>query len=203
MSRSLLSRSVPMSRSHTPTGDPTPPESPARCRGRALHVRVRAVGGRRALGSGRSQMAGHTPGNGSRRHGPRRAWSGRLLLLPHIGGRAPADRLGLHPLAWRDRQPRAARRRIRTFVRQARLRALILPAEVVDLLSWPVILPGMARVDMDPAALGAGAFYSFLTSVVVPRPIAWVSTRSPGGIDNLAPHVAGSGRSSGRRDFAR
>ena len=46
----------------------------------------------------------------------------------------------------------------------------------------------MARVDMDPAALGAGAFYSFLTSVVVPRPIAWVSTRSPGGIDNLAPH---------------
>ncbi len=58
----------------------------------------------------------------------------------------------------------------------------------MDLLSWPVILPGMARVDMDPAALGAGAFYSFLTSVVVPRPIAWVSTRSPGGIDNLAPH---------------
>jgi flavin reductase (DIM6/NTAB) family NADH-FMN oxidoreductase RutF len=46
----------------------------------------------------------------------------------------------------------------------------------------------VARVDMDPAALGAGAFYSFLTSVVVPRPIAWVSTRSPGGIDNLAPH---------------
>jgi flavin reductase (DIM6/NTAB) family NADH-FMN oxidoreductase RutF len=46
----------------------------------------------------------------------------------------------------------------------------------------------MARVDIDPAALGAGAFYSFLTSVVVPRPIAWVSTRSPGGIDNLAPH---------------
>ncbi len=45
----------------------------------------------------------------------------------------------------------------------------------------------MTRVDIDPAVLG-GAFYSFLTSVVVPRPIAWVSTRSPGGIDNLAPH---------------
>lgn len=42
----------------------------------------------------------------------------------------------------------------------------------------------MARV----AALGAGAFYSFLTSVVVPRPIAWVSTRSPERVDNLAPH---------------
>ncbi|MGQ0467983.1 MAG: flavin reductase family protein [Sporichthyaceae bacterium] len=31
-------------------------------------------------------------------------------------------------------------------------------------------------------------FYKFLTSVVVPRPIAWVSTRSSSGVDNLAPH---------------
>jgi flavin reductase (DIM6/NTAB) family NADH-FMN oxidoreductase RutF len=46
----------------------------------------------------------------------------------------------------------------------------------------------MARVDIDPTADGPGAFYSFLTSVVVPRPIAWVSTRSPEGVDNLAPH---------------
>jgi flavin reductase (DIM6/NTAB) family NADH-FMN oxidoreductase RutF len=46
----------------------------------------------------------------------------------------------------------------------------------------------MARVDIDPAALGSGAFYSFLTAVVVPRPIAWVSSRSPEGVDNLAPH---------------
>jgi flavin reductase (DIM6/NTAB) family NADH-FMN oxidoreductase RutF len=46
----------------------------------------------------------------------------------------------------------------------------------------------VARVDIDPAALGSGAFYSFLTSVVVPRPIAWVSSRSPEGVDNLAPH---------------
>lgn len=30
--------------------------------------------------------------------------------------------------------------------------------------------------------------YPLLNSVVVPRPIAWVSTRSPEGIDNLAPH---------------
>lgn len=30
--------------------------------------------------------------------------------------------------------------------------------------------------------------YSILTSIVVPRPIAWVSTRSTDGIDNLAPH---------------
>ncbi len=46
----------------------------------------------------------------------------------------------------------------------------------------------MARVDIDPVALGTGPFYSFLTSVIVPRPIAWVSTRSPEGVDNLAPH---------------
>jgi flavin reductase (DIM6/NTAB) family NADH-FMN oxidoreductase RutF len=46
----------------------------------------------------------------------------------------------------------------------------------------------MARVDIDPATLGSGPFYAFLTSVIVPRPIAWVSTRSPEGVDNLAPH---------------
>ncbi len=31
-------------------------------------------------------------------------------------------------------------------------------------------------------------FYKLLNSVVVPRPIAWVSTLSADGIDNLAPH---------------
>jgi flavin reductase (DIM6/NTAB) family NADH-FMN oxidoreductase RutF len=46
----------------------------------------------------------------------------------------------------------------------------------------------VARVDIDPDALGTGPFYSFLTAVVVPRPIAWVSSRSPEGVDNLAPH---------------
>jgi flavin reductase (DIM6/NTAB) family NADH-FMN oxidoreductase RutF len=44
------------------------------------------------------------------------------------------------------------------------------------------------RVDIDPAVLGTGSFYSFLTSVVLPRPIAWVSSRSEEGVDNLAPH---------------
>src|SRR5688572_27937590 len=32
------------------------------------------------------------------------------------------------------------------------------------------------------------AAYALLNSVVVPRPIAWVSTRSADGVDNLAPH---------------
>lgn len=43
------------------------------------------------------------------------------------------------------------------------------------------------RRDYDPAELGA-AVYPLLNSVVVPRPIAWVSTRSATGVDNLAPH---------------
>src|SRR6478672_4878687 len=34
----------------------------------------------------------------------------------------------------------------------------------------------------------AGAAYRLMTASVVPRPIAWVSTRSAEGIDNLAPH---------------
>ncbi|HUH69836.1 MAG TPA: flavin reductase family protein [Mycobacterium sp.] len=46
----------------------------------------------------------------------------------------------------------------------------------------------MTRVDMDPAEIGHGMFYFFLNAVIVPRPIAWVSTRSSAGIDNLAPH---------------
>ncbi len=45
----------------------------------------------------------------------------------------------------------------------------------------------MTRLDLDPAELGPG-IYPWLTSVVVPRPIAWVSTRSMAGVDNLAPH---------------
>ncbi|HTU13883.1 MAG TPA: flavin reductase family protein [Solirubrobacterales bacterium] len=31
-------------------------------------------------------------------------------------------------------------------------------------------------------------FHGLLNSVIVPRPIAWVSTTSPEGVDNLAPH---------------
>ena len=31
-------------------------------------------------------------------------------------------------------------------------------------------------------------FYRLLNSVIIPRPIAWVSTRSADGVDNLAPH---------------
>ena len=45
-----------------------------------------------------------------------------------------------------------------------------------------------ARVQFDPTEMEAGAFYRVLNSVVVPRPIAWVVTRSAEGVVNLAPH---------------
>jgi flavin reductase (DIM6/NTAB) family NADH-FMN oxidoreductase RutF len=41
---------------------------------------------------------------------------------------------------------------------------------------------------MDVADLGPGGTYPWLTSLVLPRPIAWVGTRSADGVDNLAPH---------------
>ncbi len=44
------------------------------------------------------------------------------------------------------------------------------------------------RIDYDPDAMDPGAFYKLLTAVVVPRPIAWVSTLSGDGeTANLAP----------------
>jgi hypothetical protein len=44
------------------------------------------------------------------------------------------------------------------------------------------------RTDFSPSATSARDFYRLLTAVVVPRPIAWVSSVSPEGVDNLAPH---------------
>lgn len=41
---------------------------------------------------------------------------------------------------------------------------------------------------LDAADLSAADAYAWLTGLVVPRPIAWVGTRSPAGVDNLAPH---------------
>lgn len=47
---------------------------------------------------------------------------------------------------------------------------------------------GASRTEVDPGETGAGAFYKLLNSVVVPRPIAWVSSVSADGVVNLAPH---------------
>ncbi|HEX2072913.1 MAG TPA: flavin reductase family protein [Geodermatophilus sp.] len=44
------------------------------------------------------------------------------------------------------------------------------------------------RVQFDPATMDSGAFYRVLNSIVVPRPIAWVCSRSAQGVINLAPH---------------
>jgi flavin reductase (DIM6/NTAB) family NADH-FMN oxidoreductase RutF len=46
----------------------------------------------------------------------------------------------------------------------------------------------MSRLELDPNEIGPAATYAWLTSLVVPRPIAWVSSTSAAGIDNLAPH---------------
>ena len=46
----------------------------------------------------------------------------------------------------------------------------------------------MTRLELDPVAIGPAATYGWLTSLIVPRPIAWVASRSAAGVDNLAPH---------------
>lgn len=46
----------------------------------------------------------------------------------------------------------------------------------------------MRRTDFDPSGMSSKDFYRLLTAVVVPRPIAWVSSVSEKGVDNLAPH---------------
>jgi flavin reductase (DIM6/NTAB) family NADH-FMN oxidoreductase RutF len=45
-----------------------------------------------------------------------------------------------------------------------------------------------ARTTFDPAAMRPSDFYRVVNSVVVPRPIAWVCSRSAEGVHNLAPH---------------
>jgi flavin reductase (DIM6/NTAB) family NADH-FMN oxidoreductase RutF len=44
------------------------------------------------------------------------------------------------------------------------------------------------RTHFDPGDLSTRDFYRLLTSLVVPRPIAWVSSTSATGVINLAPH---------------
>jgi flavin reductase (DIM6/NTAB) family NADH-FMN oxidoreductase RutF len=48
--------------------------------------------------------------------------------------------------------------------------------------------PSPPRTTFDPDAMDSSAFYRVLNSVVVPRPIAWVCSRSAAGVHNLAPH---------------
>lgn len=48
-------------------------------------------------------------------------------------------------------------------------------------------MKGRERTSYTSVELGRGA-YGMLTSLVVPRPIAWISSMSPDGVGNLAPH---------------
>jgi flavin reductase (DIM6/NTAB) family NADH-FMN oxidoreductase RutF len=43
-------------------------------------------------------------------------------------------------------------------------------------------------LELDPADWSRRDRYLLMTGLVVPRPIAWVSTRSRDGVDNVAPH---------------
>ncbi|MGY1699715.1 flavin reductase family protein [Geodermatophilus sp. SYSU D00766] len=47
---------------------------------------------------------------------------------------------------------------------------------------------GRPRTSFDPAVMRPRDFYRVVNSIVVPRPIAWVLTRSAEGVHNLAPH---------------
>ncbi|MDO5745844.1 MAG: flavin reductase family protein, partial [Micrococcaceae bacterium] len=44
------------------------------------------------------------------------------------------------------------------------------------------------RLELDAGNLPARSVYRLLTSLVIPRPIAWVSTLNDAGVANLAPH---------------
>jgi flavin reductase (DIM6/NTAB) family NADH-FMN oxidoreductase RutF len=46
----------------------------------------------------------------------------------------------------------------------------------------------VADLDVDPSTWQRRDLYHLVTSLVVPRPIAWVSTVSKSGVRNLAPH---------------
>lgn len=52
--------------------------------------------------------------------------------------------------------------------------------------------PGETRrhLGMDPARMSRTDIYKIMAGAIVPRPIAWVSTRSLEGIVNLAPFSA-------------
>ncbi len=49
-------------------------------------------------------------------------------------------------------------------------------------------MPGTERRELSATELPGRQFAGLLKGVVVPRPIAWVSTTSEDGVDNLAPH---------------
>jgi flavin reductase (DIM6/NTAB) family NADH-FMN oxidoreductase RutF len=47
---------------------------------------------------------------------------------------------------------------------------------------------GREALDLDPESWEARDLYRLMTSLVIPRPIGWISTVSDSGVHNLAPH---------------
>lgn len=50
------------------------------------------------------------------------------------------------------------------------------------------VSPAPDRIELDVAQTPAAQVGTLVRALVVPRPIAWVATRSAAGVDNLAPH---------------
>jgi flavin reductase (DIM6/NTAB) family NADH-FMN oxidoreductase RutF len=50
------------------------------------------------------------------------------------------------------------------------------------------VTPNPERVEVSVADADPRSIYPWLTASLIPRPIAWVSSRSATGVDNLAPH---------------
>src|SRR3954452_1279957 len=48
--------------------------------------------------------------------------------------------------------------------------------------------PTAPRTGFAPATVPGRDLYNLINSIVAPRPIAWVSTRSAAGVANVAPH---------------
>jgi hypothetical protein len=105
---------------------------------------------------------------------PPRAWGrdGEVVpqgVLGHDRGSAPGAR------AFRHREP------------SVRSQSLGLPPPLVRVRQVPVGT-GHMRIDVDPQTMDRNAFSKLPTAVVVPRPIAWVSTLSADSFTaNLAP----------------
>lgn len=49
-------------------------------------------------------------------------------------------------------------------------------------------MAAIQRREFRPADLDTNGAYHLMTATIIPRPIAWVSSRSADGVDNLAPH---------------
>lgn len=58
----------------------------------------------------------------------------------------------------------------------------------IGIFVTPTLNRAYMRTEFSRTELSVSEYYRLLTAVIVPRPIAWVSSTSTSGVDNLAPH---------------